>query len=136
MRRLPLVILALAAIPCTLHSQTQPVTRPMVLLDQTITAMPRGDSQEVRVLSAAFLPGGKTVFHSHPFPVTVYVLEGTFRLELDGQAARILHAGEAMVEPVGVRMTGYNESATNALKVIIFYVSDPATPFLDPITPP
>jgi hypothetical protein len=28
-------------------------------------------------------------------------------------------------------MTGYNRSATEPLRVIIFYVSDPDTPFLD-----
>jgi hypothetical protein len=30
-------------------------------------------------------------------------------------------------------MTGYNRSATDALRVVIFYVSDPDTPFLDPV---
>jgi hypothetical protein len=28
-------------------------------------------------------------------------------------------------------MTGYNRSSTDALRVAIFYVSDPDTPFLD-----
>ena len=42
-------------------------------------------------------------------------------------------AGKAYVEPPNVKMTGYNRSATEPLKVVIFYVSDPATPFLDPV---
>jgi hypothetical protein len=39
--------------------------------------------------------------------------------------------GEAMVEPPNVEMTGYNPSATEPTKVVIFYVSTPSTPFLD-----
>ena len=30
-------------------------------------------------------------------------------------------------------MTGFNKSATEPLRVVIFYVSNPDTPFLDPI---
>ncbi len=111
-----------------------PLTRPTLVLQETVQQMPRGEQQEVRVLTAAFPPSGQTVFHTHRFPVTVYVLEGEFRLDLEGQPSRTVRAGEAMVEPPGVRMTGYNTSATGPLRVIIFYVSDPGTPFLDPFT--
>jgi quercetin dioxygenase-like cupin family protein len=39
--------------------------------------------------------------------VTVYVLEGAFTLDLEGQAPLTVKAGEAMVEPPNVNMTGY-----------------------------
>jgi hypothetical protein len=42
-----------------------------------------------------------------------------------------VRAGEAMVEPPNVAMTGYNPSATEKTRVVIFYVSTPETPFLD-----
>jgi quercetin dioxygenase-like cupin family protein len=64
--------------------------------------------------------------------VTVYVLEGTFTLEIEGRAPITVGAGQAMVEPPQVKMTGYNRSSTEAMRVVIFYVSDPDTPFLDP----
>ena len=38
-----------------------------------------------------------------------------------------------MVEPADVAMTGHNPSATELTKVVIFYVSTPDTPFLDPL---
>ena len=44
-----------------------------------------------------------------------------------------VRAGEAMVEPPNVAMVGYNPSATEPTKVVIFYVSTPDTPFLDPL---
>jgi quercetin dioxygenase-like cupin family protein len=95
--------------------------------------MPKGGAQEISVLTASFKPGDKTVFHTHSFPVTVYILEGAFTLELEGHEPITVKAGQAMVEPPNVRMTGYNRSGTEPLRVVIFYVSDPDKPFLDPI---
>ena len=105
---------------------------PILVLKETVALMPRSESQEVRVLTASFKPGDKTVFHTHRSPVTVYVLEGQFTLELEGRAAVIVETGQAFVEPPNVKMTGYNKSATDALRVVIFYVSEIGTPFLDP----
>jgi quercetin dioxygenase-like cupin family protein len=97
--------------------------------------MPQGEKQEVRVLTASFKPGDKTPFHTHRFPVTVFILEGSFILELEGRAPITVKAGQAYVEPPNVKMTGYNRSSTEPLRLVIFYMSDPNTPFLDPIQP-
>jgi quercetin dioxygenase-like cupin family protein len=112
-------------------AQEQGTTRPQLLLRETIQGMPKGETQEVRVLTASFKPGDKTVFHTHQFPVTVYILEGAFTLEMEGREPVTLNAGQAMVEPPHVKMTGYNRSSTEPLRVVVFYVSDPDTPFLD-----
>ena len=63
--------------------------------------------------------------------MTVYILEGTFTLDLEGRPPVVVKAGESFVEPPNVKMTGYNKSATDPMRVLIFYVSDPDTPFLD-----
>jgi quercetin dioxygenase-like cupin family protein len=105
---------------------------PPPLLREIVQGMPKGERQEVRVLTATLKPGEKTPFHTHRFPVTVYVLEGTFTLELEGRATVTAKAGEAIVEPTQVKTTGYNRSNTEPMRVVIFYVSDPDTPFLDP----
>ena len=65
--------------------------------------------------------------------MTVFILEGAFTLELDGRPPIVVKAGQAFVEPPNVRMTGFNRSSTEALRLVIFYTSDPDTPFLDPI---
>jgi quercetin dioxygenase-like cupin family protein len=65
--------------------------------------------------------------------MSVYILEGAFPLELEGREPITVKTGQAVVEPPNVRMTGYNRSSTEPLRVVIFYVSDPDTPFLDPI---
>jgi len=94
--------------------------------------MPRRENQAVRVLTANFKPGDKTVFHTHRSPVP-YILQGAFTLELEGRAPVVVKAGQAFVEPPNVKMTGYNRSTTEPLRLVIFYVSDPDTPFLDPL---
>jgi len=111
-------------------AQESGIARPDVILREIVAGMPRGDRQEVRVITASFKPGDKTVFHTHRFPVTVYVLEGAFTLDLDGRPLVTIKTGEAFVEPPNVKMTGYNRS-TEPLKVVVFYVSDADTPFLD-----
>src|SRR5438874_9407089 len=114
-------------------AQEHGVIKPQLLLSEIIQGMPNGEKQEVRVLTASFKPGDKTVFHTHRFPVTVFILDGAFTLELEGRAAVVVKAGQAFVEPPNVKMTGYNRSSTDPLRVVIFYASDPETPFLDPI---
>ena len=134
MRKLTGFSLALVAWAITVPSMAQePTARPQLLVREIMQGMPKGDRQEVRVLTASVKPGDKTVFHTHRFPVTVYILEGAFTLEMEGREPITVKAGQAMVEPPHVKMTGYNRSSTEPLRVVIFYVSDPDTPFLDQI---
>jgi quercetin dioxygenase-like cupin family protein len=105
--------------------------KPEMRLQQTVEGMPKGEKQQVMVLTATLKPGDKTPFHTHRFPVTAHILEGTFTLEIDGRQPVVLKAGDSFVEPPNVKMTGYNRSASDNMKVVIFYVSDPNTPFLD-----
>ena len=123
---------ALVISPASTAQEQSTAKPPPPLLREIVQGMPKGERQEVRVLTATLKPGEKTPFHTHRFPVTVYVLEGTFTLEMEGRAPVTVKAGQAMVEPPQVRMTGYNRSSTEPMRVVIFYVSDPDAPFLDP----
>jgi quercetin dioxygenase-like cupin family protein len=114
-------------------AREQGVTKPQLLLSDIINGMPRGEKQEVRVLTASFQPGDKTMFHTHRFPVTVYVLEGAFTLEMEGREPVTVKAGQATTMPPRVKMTGYNRSSTDPLRLVLFNVSDPDTPYLDPV---
>jgi hypothetical protein len=84
-------------------AQEQGTAKPQLLLREIVQGMPKGEGQEVRVLIASFKPGDKTVFHTHRFPVTVYILEGAFTLEMEGR------------EPVhGARRSGDSGTAARA----------------------
>lgn len=114
-------------------AQESGLAKPNMVLQQIVEGLPKDDRQAVRVLTATFKPCDKTVYHSHRFPVTVYVLEGAFTLNLKDRPPVTVKTGEAIVEPPNVAMTGYNPSATEMTRVVIFYVSTPDTPFLDPL---
>lgn len=135
MRRSSGACVALWAVSLGISSAgvAQGQARPNLVLREVIEAMPRGERQEVQVLTATIAPGQSTVFHTHRFPVTVHVLEGAFTLEMEGRETVTVQAGRSMVEPPNVRMTGHNRSTGETTRVIIFYVADPGTPFLDPI---
>jgi quercetin dioxygenase-like cupin family protein len=125
------VLMALALTSPSLAQERSPARPPAPLVSEIVRGMPRGETQQVRVIVATLKPGDTTPFHTHRFPVTAYVLEGTFTLEMEGRAPVVVKAGDAIVEPPHVKMTGYNRSSTEAVRVVIFYVSDPDTPFLD-----
>lgn len=128
-----LALLATALVASTAVLAEPPgFAAPQLVLRENVKGMPAAAVQEVRVLTATFKPGDRTELHTHRSPVTVYVLEGEFTLEMEGRPATVLKAGQAFVEPPQVRMMGYNKSADNPLRVVIFYVSEAGTPFLDP----
>ncbi len=127
------LVFAVLLISFVATAQERGVVKPQLLLSEIVQGMPKGERQEVRVLTANFQRGDKTMFHTHRFPVTVYVLEGAFTLEMEGREPVTVKAGQAMVMPPHVKMTGYNRSSIETLRLVIFSVSDPDTPFLDPI---
>jgi len=124
---------AVLLVSFTAMAQEQGVIKPQLLLSEIVQGMPRGEKQEVRVLTANFEPGDKTMLHTHRFPVTVYVLEGTFTLEMEGRDPVTVKAGQATTMRPFVKMTGYNRSKTDPLRLVLFNVSDPNAPYLDPV---
>jgi quercetin dioxygenase-like cupin family protein len=123
---------ALRAVLIVSAAAAQEPAKPEVVHREVVAGMPRGEQQDVQVLRATIAPGQSTGFHTHRFPVTVYVLDGAFTLEMEGRDPVTVRAGRSLVEPPNVRMTGYNRSLVEPTRVVIFYVSDPGTPFLDP----
>jgi quercetin dioxygenase-like cupin family protein len=117
----------------SLTVRAQSTAKPDLVFSDVVRGMPRGEDQEIRILTASFKPGDQTVVHTHRSPVTVYILDGSFSLELEGRKPIVVKAGQAFVEPPNIKMTGYNRSTTDALHLVIFYVSEPGTPFLDPL---
>ena len=98
---------------------------------EVVEGMPTLSKQEVRVLLSTLLPGDVTPYHSHRFPVTVYMLEGTFTLALDGREPVAIEAGQVFVEPAGINMTGFNKGDVPA-RMALFYICEPGVPFADP----
>jgi quercetin dioxygenase-like cupin family protein len=121
------------AIGASSVAQDAGVTEPTNLFKKRVAGMPKTELQEIRVLTATLKPGDKTALHTHKFPVTVYVLEGAFTVEMEGRRPKTVSAGYAFMERPNVPMTGYNRSATDPVRLVMFYVSEPDTPFMDPV---
>lgn len=66
---------------------------------------------------AEFEPGGAIGRHTHPGEELSIVLEGTLVLEVDGQPARTVKAGESFFVPAGVVHAGKN---TGTGKAVVF----------------
>ena len=116
----------------TRSAQESGMARLTPLHREVVEGMPVRPEQEIRVLFSTLLPGDVTPRHFHRYPVTVYMLEGTFTLELEGRAPMSVQAGEVLVEPAGVTMTGFNRGEVPA-RMVLFYVCAPDTPFADPV---
>lgn len=116
----------------TRSAQEQGMAKLTPLHREVLSTLPKGMMQEVRVLRAVLQPGDVTPYHSHRFPVTVYVTDGVFTLRLDGRNPVSVGPGEVFVEPPNVNMTGCNEGGV-PVTTILFYVCDPEAPFADPV---
>jgi quercetin dioxygenase-like cupin family protein len=118
----------------TRSAREQGMARLTPLHREVLSTLPQGNRQEVRVLHAVLRPGDVTPYHSHRFPVTVYVTEGVFTLMLDGREPVSIGPGEVFIEPPHVNMTGSNDGSVPAV-TILFYVCDPDAPFADAAPP-
>jgi quercetin dioxygenase-like cupin family protein len=113
--------------PATLMAQEARPEPPV--LKQITTEYPKADKLETRVMTATLAPGSTSPWHTHASPVAVYVIDGTFTLEFDGRDAIAKKAGEALLEPVNVKVRAANRSDA-PVKVVIFQVSEPQQPFM------
>jgi hypothetical protein len=52
---------------------------------------------------------------------------------MEGREPVAVKAGQAIVMPSHVKMTGYNRSSTDPLRLVLFNVSDPGAPYLEPV---
>jgi len=118
------------SVGANLSAQVTGMAKLMPLHREIVQGMPRVGEQEVRVLFATLLPGDRTPRHSHRFPVTVFMFEGTFSLELEGRAPVEIEAGHVFVEPADMAMTGFNRGEIPA-RMVLFYVCEPDASFAD-----
>jgi|SRR5262245_34816643 len=78
-----------------------------------------------------FAPGAREVRHTHPGPLSGYVLEGTLTLEHEGRPVTAYKAGEAFYVDAGKVHVGINDSAA-PLKFIATLVVEKGKPSVSP----
>jgi quercetin dioxygenase-like cupin family protein len=81
---------------------------------------------------AEFEPGGAIGRHTHPGEELSIVLEGALTLEVDGQPARTVKAGESFFIPAGVVHAGRNGGSGKAV-VFATYIVEKGKPVATPV---
>ncbi|QHN04440.1 cupin domain-containing protein [Granulicella sp. WH15] len=81
-----------------------------VWMDSVVEPTPPSRAQGVLV---TFAPGGRTAWHTHPVGQTLYVVSGIGWVQLQGEAARVIRAGDVVViGPGEVHWHGAEKSRT------------------------
>jgi len=127
--KIPLVALAAAVMlapaghaePAPEKSDQNPVVRPV--FNQS-TNVP-GKSLEASTVS--YPPGGKSEAHHHAKSafIMAYVISGAIRSQVEGEPARVYHAGETWSEAPGAHHTiSENASATEPAELLAVFLVD------------
>jgi quercetin dioxygenase-like cupin family protein len=90
-----------------------------------------GNNQEAVTAIAEIAPGGQSGRHFHPGTESSYVLQGEGLLEIDGEPARTVKAGDSFSIPAE-RVHNAKVSGDTPLKVITTYVVEKGKPLASP----
>jgi quercetin dioxygenase-like cupin family protein len=94
-------------------------------------ALPRLDGSHLRAImvEVTYGPGESSPPHSHPCAVIGYVIDGTLRTQIKGEAEAIYRAGESFYEaPNGIHQVSANASRKRPVKFVAYFVCDHETP--------
>ena len=95
-------------------SVTEILRRDLVGQNQKVT--------ETLVTVVAFPPGAESTWHIHPgAQELVFGLQGILTLEIDGQGAKSIGAGESGLVPADVAHTVRNETASEPARILVVY---------------
>jgi quercetin dioxygenase-like cupin family protein len=108
------------AMPAIAAARPRPVARPV-----SSEALPHVQGKRITTMVVEFPPNGFSPPHHHAGSVTVYVLSGVVRSQLQGQPPLVYRAGESFFEPPGaVHLLAENMSATEPARILAVFVAD------------
>ncbi len=90
--------------------------------------------KEGRMIEVSYPPGAQDVVHRHDAHAFVYVLEGQIIMQLKGQPAVTLKAGQTFYEgPTDIHVVGRNASNTEPARVAVVLLKGKGAPILTPV---
>ena len=90
--------------------------------------------KEARLLEVSYPPGARGMVHRHDAHAFVYVLEGQIVMQVQGQPAVTLNAGQTFYEgPGDVHVVGRNASDTEPAKFVVVLLKAKGAPVLTPV---
>ena len=93
--------------------------------------LPDYPGKEGRMIEVSYPPGAQEVVHRHDADAFVYVLEGQIIMQLKGQPAVTLKAGQTFYEgPNDVHVVGRNASNTEPARFVVELLKGKGLPSL------
>ena len=90
--------------------------------------------RETRCRNVLLQPGARDMVHRHDAHAFVYVLEGEIVMQLKGQPAVTLSAGQTFYEgPTDVHVVGRNASTTEPARFVVVLLKAKGAPILTPV---
>jgi len=96
--------------------------------------LPDYPGKEGRMIEVSYPQGAQDVVHRHDADAFVYVLEGQIVMQLKGQPAVTLNAGQTFYEgPIDVHVVGRNASNTEPARFVVVLLKAKGAPILTPV---
>lgn len=77
----------------------------------------------VKIVEIDFPAGQKAPYHKHPCPVLGAILSGSCLIQVEGEPAKVLNAGDAFYEPADTPIIHFdNNSEKEPMKFIAYYL--------------
>ena len=96
--------------------------------------LPDYPGKEGRMIEVSYPPGAQDVVHRHDADAFVYVLEGHIIMQLKGQPAVTLKAGQTFYEgPTDIHVVGRNASNTEPARFVVVLLKGKGAPILTPV---
>ncbi len=97
---------------------------------KNLLKMPLADiaNKEANVVLLDVAPGWKLDNHFHPGHVFVYIIQGSIKIEVEGEPVRVLGPGDVLFELPNRNMVANNISSTKGAKFLVFQVGDIGKP--------
>ena len=89
--------------------------------------------EEIQMREILFAPGWTAPRHYHNSDLFIYVISGGFEVELEGAGLKTYTDGQALRMKPNTPMDARNSSTVNPLKLAVFQVGNPDSPFVVPI---
>ena len=90
--------------------------------------------KEGRMIEVTYPPGAQDMVHRHDADAFVYVLEGQIIMQLKGQPAVTLKAGQTFYEgPTDVHVVGRNASNTEPARFVVVLLKGNGAPLQTPV---
>jgi len=106
-----------------------------LVISQAIPPL-NGEHVQVKVVEVTYGPGESSPAHSHPCAVIGYIVEGSYRTQVKGEAEAVYTAGQSFYEaPNGVHQTSANASKDKPVKFTATFVCESDGPVTGPPRP-